>query len=371
MFRECVLVARFDSPGAAARLLAELTPGYHAGEPYSEGWKALFRSAAVDTPRLDVGVAPAELGVLGASLLARTCPASSDGFPELRALAAQRGARVLPGGLHEAGAAVLLFAIQALSPADAASVVGRAPAGETLLVTHGDVAIGVLPIEGGVMSCGPALHEMAGVRPLAVQLYAGEVTVIDLLERAHRLDTSLDAQTRLVVDVSGPDGGERARALAGELGGTAVAAAAHVIAEAEGAELRRMEVVARRTVAPTAVLVGRQLAVDVVLRPSDATIRAEQRVDPAAITARLTELASAAGATMEPRASRSERSADAVRARLHTRDPVAALDAVSRLAREEQHVLEVQLEEVDPLDVAIRGRVAEVRARRPRASRPS
>ncbi len=312
------MVARFDTPHAAERLLGELRAGYVPGAPYSEAWTRLFRAEEIDTPGLDAGRAPDELCVLGASLLARTLRASGDAFPELRALAWKRGARVLDDASGRGGAS-LLFAVQALSPADAANVVGHAPAGETMLAIHGDVAVGVAPLgDEGLEAVAMTVRELAGARPLAAQLYAGEVDLVDFLERVQGLDAPLEAESRLVLRAADD---EAAAALAVQLGERAVAAGDHVVAEVEGGALRHMAVVALRAGARVTPLLGRTVAIHVPGHP---------------------ELGQ------------------------RTADPVGALASLAAFARSLSWAMRPELTEVDPLDAAIRARVSEARARRPR-----
>lgn len=240
-----MLVARFAAPAAAERAFAELRLGYQPGAPYTDAWRSLFQSEAVDGARLDDARQPDTLMVLGASLLAHASAPSAGAFAELRALAWKRGATVLAGGAREPGPVGLLFAIRAYQVGDAAAIVGRAPAGEMTLVVRGRLVLGYAPLGDDPEGLRQEVRVLAGVRPLEAWLWSGEVSAEVLMRLAHAPIELRDARLRLFVEAEDP--AHVAALVASSSSSPAVTRAGrHVVVDAVGHDPRAAAIAALR-----------------------------------------------------------------------------------------------------------------------------
>lgn len=233
---ECMLVARFETIDDAETYLAELMPGWAADETYSTAWQELFRAENVAASNLklrreryDEGrTSPRELVSIGRTVLAASYH-SGDAFPELRALAWKRGARVTSGGMHVHDDMTALVAIRGRDADDARRVADdarRVAAGfahsETPCEVHGDIAL-VAPAFGreqhvdSFEKLRAFVQASAGPRPFAVDLFFEELAPDALAATLRRLDAPLATSPRLVLSMFGDDAAARLRALAAEI----------------------------------------------------------------------------------------------------------------------------------------------------------
>ncbi|MFO0740881.1 MAG: radical SAM protein [Labilithrix sp.] len=173
---ECVLVAHFEEVAKAEKLLADVLPGFEPGQPYAAPWRELFERERVAGPHAKNGHMPDELGTIGRAFVARTDSAMGDDFPELRALAWRRGARVQPGGIHEHRVPVVLYALRARDAKDAERLAARHGAKR-----HGRHVIGTLKPKLDLEAAKQAL--LAFRRPFALELFAGRVDLTRALQR--------------------------------------------------------------------------------------------------------------------------------------------------------------------------------------------
>jgi hypothetical protein len=197
---ECLMVARFHDPDAAAAYLAELLPGWTPDGAYPAPWLRLFAdegvlgggAAARDFPE----ASPRELVAIGATVMVAQY-AADDAFPELRALAWKRGAEVAPDGVHVHvhDDATVLAAANATSRADRDALVAAAsvvlPDGRAW--PHGDHALARVPLFGrdhrfvGLPTLRDALAVWAGARPLAIDVVFDAVDDAALIAAKQRL----------------------------------------------------------------------------------------------------------------------------------------------------------------------------------------
>ena len=206
---ECVMVARFATVEDAESFLAELVPGFVAGEPYSAPWRALFAEERVKTPALDHALSPEELLSAGRAVFARTSSAADDDFPELRALAWKRGGEVLAGGIHEHDTPRMLFVVRT-DDAEGTLASARARDPDALAVRHGDLVLGALPVRGALAGTVSLLHEIARGLPIAQEIFFGPLDLTKLTDEAKRLSTSVAETRRMACWFWGPTPEKRA-----------------------------------------------------------------------------------------------------------------------------------------------------------------
>ncbi len=227
---ECVMVAKFETVQSAEAYLAELLPGYVPSSPHSAPWLELFRQEhlVLEQPAEDEDIeTPDELVQVGTSVLAHTRMALLDSFAEIRALAWKRGAQVLPGGVHLHSDTGVLFAIRAVSSADAQAI-ARTPVTPTAIQqAHGGIVVGFDALHAfadpkvrdfrywrDVAHASELLRTFAGTRPLSLELYyegrgwfGNEqlplVVAEDLREVLKRLGTDIEKTPRLTAQFYG------------------------------------------------------------------------------------------------------------------------------------------------------------------------
>ncbi len=232
---ECMLVSRFESEADASRFLAELVPGFAAGEPYSAPWKELFDAERISAEEGASGSSPDEMITVGRTFLARTDYAPGDEFPELRALTWKRNGEVVPGGVHVHGhgSANVLGAIRAQDKHDAAALVAAAEGAGRVAAAHGSDVLVLITGAGRQKPAGAVetplawrrdeLSDLAQGRPFAMELALEETDRGALTDVMKKLATPTADRTRLALgfwayeDRSTPV--ERARTLAAELSG--------------------------------------------------------------------------------------------------------------------------------------------------------
>jgi hypothetical protein len=125
---DSVLVAKFQTIDDAEDFIATALGGYaDVLEGRSPPWAELMpeRFGAAVVPETPWDTSPRDLGRVGTTVLAFEY-APCDAFPELRALAWSRGARVLGGGTHVHEPICLLVGVRTQGEADAQALVARA-----------------------------------------------------------------------------------------------------------------------------------------------------------------------------------------------------------------------------------------------------
>jgi hypothetical protein len=200
---ECVMVAKFDTVADARAYLDELLPGFQPDGEEDAGfdavWSELFARERI-AGAMTFRTPPRDLVHVGKSVLAAGYGVD-DNFPELRALAWKRGARVLPGGIHVHEPTTLFGAIGARDERDRDEVVRAVEAGGMAAFVHGRAVF--LPVslagpEGGSLAEeADALRALAGDRPVAAEIYCAEWTPADVVPALQRLGQEVSAHPRL------------------------------------------------------------------------------------------------------------------------------------------------------------------------------
>ncbi len=253
---ECLMVARFHDPAAAAAYLAELLPGWTPDGAYPAPWLRLFADEGVlgsaDVARDYPEASPRELVAIGATVMAAQY-AADDAFPELRALAWKRGAEVDPDGVHVHDDATVLAAARAASRADRDALVAAAsvvlPGGRAW--PHGDHALARVPLFGrdhrfvGLPTLRDALAAWAGARRLAIEVVFDTVDNAALIAAKQRLGEPRPTHPRLTFGYWGPDADAAAARLAATLGERATRCGALVLID-PAPDRKRLAVVGYR-----------------------------------------------------------------------------------------------------------------------------
>nr|MBP6849410.1 radical SAM protein [Kofleriaceae bacterium] len=253
---ECLMVARFHDPAAAAAYLAELLPGWTPDGAYPAPWLRLFADEGVlgsaDVARDYPEASPRELVAIGATVMAAQY-AADDAFPELRALAWKRGAEVDPDGVHVHDDATVLAAARAASRADRDALVAAAsvvlPGGRAW--PHGDHALARVPLFGrdhrfvGLPTLRDALAAWAGARRLAIEVVFDDVDDAALIAAKQRLGEPRPTHPRLTFGYWGPDADAAAARLAATLGERATRCGALVLID-PAPDRKRLAVVGYR-----------------------------------------------------------------------------------------------------------------------------
>ncbi len=191
---ECALVATFRELADAEAFLAELAPGWQPDGEYSPAWRALFVAEGVLTDRvMSFGddPSPRELAAIGRSVIALQY-AAEDAFPELRALAWKRGARVAPGGIHVHDGVALLVAIRTVSDADRARLLAAPRHPMARIYPHGDLVLLVRPILGARVA-----DTLVDARDEVVRIADGRALAAELLFDGADDDAIIAAKQRL------------------------------------------------------------------------------------------------------------------------------------------------------------------------------
>ncbi len=253
---ECLMVARFHDPAAAAAYLAELLPGWTPDGAYPAPWLRLFADEGVlgsaDVARDYPEASPRELVAIGATVMAAQY-AADDAFPELRALAWKRGAEVDPDGVHVHDDATMLAAARVTSRADRDALVAAASVGlpEGRAWPHGDHALARVPLFGrdhrfvGLSTLRDALAAWAGPRPLAIEVVFDDVDEAALIAAKQRLGEPRPTHPRLTFGYWGPDADAAAARLAATLGERATRCGALVLID-PAPDRKRLAVVGYR-----------------------------------------------------------------------------------------------------------------------------
>ena len=253
---ECLMVARFHDPAAAAAYLAELLPGWTPDGAYPAPWLRLFADEGVlgsaDVARDYPEASPRELVAIGATVMAAQY-AADDAFPELRALAWKRGAEVDPDGVHVHDDATVLAAARAASRADRDALVAAAsvvlPGGRAW--PHGDHALARVPLFGrdhrfvGLPTLRDALAAWAGARRRAIEVVFDDVDDAALIAAKQPLGEPRPTHPRLTFGYWGPDADAAAARLAATLGERATRCGALVLID-PAPDRKRLAVVGYR-----------------------------------------------------------------------------------------------------------------------------
>jgi hypothetical protein len=269
---ECIMVARFATVADAEKYLAELAPGFVAGEPYSPPWQDLFAREGVAMPALEEAQTPDELVGAGRAVFARVHQAPDDAFPELRALAWKRGGEVLAGGIHEHDAPSLLFVIRTSAAAEVGSRVSAASveAGRDLsTVEHGDLLLGAMTIGDDLPEAVSLLQRVARDEPIAQEIWCGPLDRAGLEYEAKRLAVTVEQAPRMALTFWAMTPDERnakAEALALKLSDRpAVRCENTVVAEAGGRDRKRLALLGHRSGAIVQPLLAKRVIVHVTL----------------------------------------------------------------------------------------------------------
>lgn len=217
---ECVMVARFATAAAADALLADLLPGWRAGEGWTHAWLELARAAQVATPTLtETGTTwvemPHQLEAIGSSLIALGYDAD-DQFHELRHLAWRRGAAAVDGRVHAHEPLALLAAIRGDDAGDVAALAAAARAAPGVRAwRHGHDLLLAAPLDGeDTLAARKAwLVGLVGPRPLAADVIE-RPTDDELTAVLQRLGATPAAAPRMHLTFHGDDRDQQAAALA-------------------------------------------------------------------------------------------------------------------------------------------------------------
>ncbi len=374
---ECVMVARFVSVEDADAYLAELLPGFVAGEAYSPPWRTLFEEERVSTPGLEASVSPDELVRAGRTVFARTRSAPEDDFPELRALAWKRGALVLAGGIHEHATPAAIFAIRpaAIEPRLDAIRGRLASLEQAFAVRHGDVIHGVMPLAGDLASTMAILHEVASGDALAVELSFLPVDRASLDAETKRLGVELTETPRVAFTFWGSSFEERqeaARTFAAKLDDVPTTIAENVVLADPAPNKRRLAVLGHRAGAFVRPLLASRVVVHAQLwRQPPPPTKGKKTPPPPVVqieevrAALAPRLRAAHGPkTFELQLADGPSWRQGVKVTLTTDAPKAALESLQDVAGELEGVsLAVGISDTSSLAFALRRVIEEVRAR--------
>ncbi|WP_235212735.1 radical SAM protein [Burkholderia paludis] len=364
---ECVMVAKFETIADADAYLAQLLPSWAPDAEYSSGWQHLFKEEGVAGPRLSGGGSPRELTALGRSVIA-TGYEADDLFPELRALAWKNGAYVVPGGIH-AHDVFLLAAVRASSADDARSLVRVAPHPAASTCLHGDVVLVTLELQGD-----GAPDELAGIRqwltayaagrPLAAEVVFEHVNEAAMLSIRKRLGAEIDRIPRLALQFGRhEDSGERAARFGQMIGeGQTIVAGACVLVS--GLERRkRLAVLAYRQGAYVSAVDGPEVRVSAYLFMPDVQPRKGRRAEPREIDIDQVRDALRQRFPSDVRIDiRAGYRRSMAFVNVITADPGYAFAQLEQLAALLAAKLTLGVSEVEPLALAVRRVIADVRA---------
>ncbi|MCC6645980.1 MAG: radical SAM protein [Polyangiaceae bacterium] len=267
---ECFLVARFHDVADAERYLAELSPGFHPGEPHSPEWRALFTEqqvgvAPTEGDHLD---APRELLAIGRTVLAVQYDAG-DALRHLRALAWKRGAAVVPGGVHVHEDVTLLAAVRCRDDRDRDDVLTTPWAPGARRHAHGDVVFVSLPVLGHespvptLAAARDALLTLSAGRPLAVELFFDEVLEAALLAAKRHLGHAPSQRQRLSIVFWGEDRHARAARMLQLCGAQRTTVCDSLLLVDPAPDRKRLAVLAYRMGGSVAALDGEELELGV------------------------------------------------------------------------------------------------------------
>lgn len=261
---ECILVAKFESVEDAQGYLEELLPGWQAnqdrGEPFSSAWNDLFSRERVAGASMSSGgrTRPDELVQIGRSVLA-VGYGVDDNFPELRALAWKRGARVLPSGIHLHEPTTLFGAVAGRDERDRDELVRRAEQGGFDAFAHGRTVFlhtsQETECDDRIAAEGKAILALAEGRPAAAEILCVAWTKQDLTDALKRLGDGRPTKQRLWIRFLSVAGGAgEARRLAETLTDQSVVLGADWLLVDPVAGRKRVAVLAyRRDAAVTAL----------------------------------------------------------------------------------------------------------------------
>ncbi|VWB06350.1 radical SAM protein [Burkholderia lata] len=364
---ECVMVAKFETIADADAYLAQLLPSWAPDAEYSSEWKRLFKEEAVAGPRLSGGGSPRELAAIGRSVIA-TGYEADDLFPELRALAWKKGAYVVPDGIH-AHDVFLLAAVRASSADDARDLASLTlhPAARTWL--HGDVILVTLELQGDgapgeLVEIRQWLTAYAAGRPLAAELVFDDMDEAAMLSVSKRLGAEIGRTPRLALHFgSREDSSQRAVRFAQMIGEgqTDVAGTCVLVSGLE--RRKRLAVLAYRQGAHVCAIDGSEVRVSAYLFVPDAKPQKGRRAEPGEIDiGRVRE----ALHRRFPRGVRIDVRAGYRRGmafvNIVTTDPGYAFTQLEALAASFEARLSIGVREVEPLALAVRRVIADVRS---------
>lgn len=162
---DCVLVGRFDDDARAAAFMAELLPGFAAGQPISPAWRALLSAEGIDP---SAGYSPDTMTSLGPVVMMHSDMALHDDFVPLRALLWRRRGRAFLGGtIHHHGLGLVAGLRPARDPAEGPALLERA--GLVPFGRHGDVTFGSAMIGGPAGAPSSVATRSEALREVAAQ----------------------------------------------------------------------------------------------------------------------------------------------------------------------------------------------------------
>ena len=199
---ECVLAAKFSEEADAESFLAALLPTWTPDEDYPQAWRELFEAERIAVPEYpEAGISPRgspeELGRIGPMVIA-VGGGLDDVFPELRALALRKQAKVLPGGIHVHGTATLMIGVRT---DDAARLVEIGMRAGFEPLRHGALAFFTHPL-GELSEVAAKVRDLVRGDKLAVEVVMHEVSREALVAAAKHLGSPYVWQPRTVVSFS-------------------------------------------------------------------------------------------------------------------------------------------------------------------------
>ena len=362
---ECIMVAKFDTPGEADAYLAQLLPGWTPDGDVPAEWRRLFTEQRVSVAHA-MDEAPAELLAIGRSVVAAGYDAG-DMLAELRALAWKQGARLVPGGVHLHDGTALLAAVRADDRRDAQALAERPPHPAAEMFVHGPAVLALLPRggEGAPASIGDAkdlLAAWAAHRPLGVEVLFEAPDRAAFIEVKKKLANTLPTVPRLVVRFWGNDDEARATRFAQEVTEASATVAGGCVLVTGRGRWKRLAVFAFRQGADVMALEGEEVAIFAHLSFPDTSPKAAAAFDATARHAALQALfpqgtkisvTPPSGRHGPPRAT----------LQLRSTEPEIVLASLAQAAREHGTSLWISVTEVDPLAFAVRRVIAEVQDR--------
>jgi MoaA/NifB/PqqE/SkfB family radical SAM enzyme len=369
---ECVMVAKFDDVADANDYLAQLLPDWLPDEDMPPAWLSLFAEKRVGTAAaLSSRQTPRELLAIGRSVIAVGYDAD-DMLRELRALAWHEGAHVVPDGIHLHDSLNLLAAARAADGPDAQALAEHwagHPAARAW--RHGDVVLVRLKLQDGdpgepstLAQARDLLVAWARHRPLAAEVLPEGVDDAALLQVKKHLADEVAGTPRLALRFWGTHGDAHAARFAQRVSeGTATVAGGCVLVTGL-ARRKRLAVMAFRQGAYVSALDGHEVSVHAYL-PLPRPPRTKGKPAPALPEVDLAALRETLQACLPRTAHVCLRAAaswqDGPSLQIRTSDPAGVLAALVQVAQGLGAGLQAGLSEVDPVALAMRRVMAEVR----------
>ena len=367
---ECVMVAKFEAIADASAYLALLLPSWVPESSFPPEWRRLLVEERVSVaPVSEWRETPRELLAIGRTVMAIGYEAD-DMFPELRALAWKKGAHVIPGGVHIHDGLCLLAAVRAANEQQAQALASAPPHPAAATYLHGDVVLLTLALMDGERapdSIGEAhrlLAAYAGNRPLAAEMLFETVDDAAMIAVKKRLGAAIPKTPRLAVGFWGEDAESKAASFARlvDEGKVTVAGTCALISGIE--RRKRLALLAYRRGAYVTALDGAEVVVHGHLFLPPLAPRKGQRAEHPAIEVDAVKAAIGQKLFGEFRVAVTPANSwnYGPTVEIRTTDPARALSALAQVAQELHVSLRVWVREIDPLALAVRRIIAEVRS---------